>query len=218
MLAISERVRPWSARCSPRSVGRVTISSESCCSTTMSRGLRSSRLPRGPLTRTTSGSIVTGTPVGTGMGCFPIRLMTAKSPDVRDHFAADALAPRLVAGHHALRRGEDRGAHAALDLGDLAVPDVHAPARRGDALHAADHRLAALGVLQAHAQHLADPTRLGAEGLDVALLLQDARELGLELGSGHVHELVIGAQAVANAREEVRYRVCHRHVATSSTS
>src|SRR3954471_5489343 len=216
MLAISERVRPWSARCSPRSVGRVTISSESCCSTAMSRGLRSSRLPRGPLTRTTSGSIVTVTPVGTGMGCLPIRDIS--SPDVRDHFAADALAPRLVTGHHALGRGKDRRAHAALDLWDLLVPDVRAPARGGDALHAADHRLATLGVLQPHAQHLADPTGLGAEGLDVALLVQDARELGLELGSGHVHELVIGAQAVANAREEVRYRVCHRHVATSSTS
>src|SRR3954468_2786151 len=123
MLAISERVRPCSARCSPRSVGRVTMSSESCCSTAMSRGLRSSRLPRGPLTRTTSGSIVTVTPVGTGMGCFPIR--DIQLPDVSHDFAADALAPRLVTGHHALRRGEDRGAHAALDLGDLAVPDVH---------------------------------------------------------------------------------------------
>src|SRR4051794_26396737 len=139
-------------------------------------------------------------------------------PDVRDHFAADALAPRFVTGHHALRRGEDRGAHAALDLGDLRVADVRAAAGRGYALHAADHRLASLGVLQPHAQHLTDPTGLGAEVLDVALLLQDARELGLELRSGHVHELVIGAQAVANAREEVRYRVCHRHVATSSTS
>src|SRR3954468_4940760 len=123
MLAISERVRPCSARCSPRSVGRVTMSSESCCSTAMSRGLRSSRLPRGPLTRTTSGSIVTVTPVGTGMGCFPIRLIEG-SPDVRHDFAADALAPRLVAGHHALGRGKDRRGHAALDLGDLLVPDV----------------------------------------------------------------------------------------------
>src|SRR3712207_8638217 len=38
-----------------------------------------------------------------------------------DDFAADALAARLVAGHHALRRGQDRGAHAAEHLGDLAV-------------------------------------------------------------------------------------------------
>src|SRR3954452_1404896 len=160
MLKISDRVRPCSARCSPRSVGRVTSSSESCCSTAMSRGLRSSRLPRGPLTRTISGSIVTVTPVGTGMGCFPIRLM-GWLPNVRHYLAADSLATGLVAGHDALGRGHDRRAHAALDLGDLAVLDVGAAAGLRDALHAGDHRLAALGVLQPHAQHLADAAGLG---------------------------------------------------------
>src|SRR3954452_13632419 len=160
MLKIRLRVRPWSARCSPRSVGRVTITSASCCSTAMSRDLRSSRLPRGPLTRTTSGSIVTVTPVGTGMGCFPIRLIR-RSPDVRHYLAADSLATGLVAGHHALGRGHDRRAHAALDLGDLAVADVRAAAGLRDALHARDDGLAALRVLQPHAQHLADPAGLG---------------------------------------------------------
>src|SRR4051794_3555619 len=93
----------------------------------MSRGLRSSRLPRGPLTRTTSGSIETVTPLGTAMGCFPIR--DIRSPDVCDHFAADALPARLVARHHALRRGDDGGAHPALDLRDLAVVHVRAATR-----------------------------------------------------------------------------------------
>src|SRR5213083_1783877 len=120
MFAMSDRVSPCRARCSPRSVGRVTTMSLSCCSTAMSRGLRSSRLPRGPLTRTTSGSIETVTPLGTGMGCFPIRDIS-RSPDVGHYFAADALADRLVAGHDALRRRDDRRAHAALDLGDLAA-------------------------------------------------------------------------------------------------
>src|SRR4051812_48002687 len=150
MLAISERVRPCSARCSPRLVGRLTISSESCCSTAMSRGLRSSRLPRGPATRTTSGSIVTVTPEGTGMGCLPIR--DIRSPNVRDDFAAYTLALGLVAGHHALRRGDDRRAHAALDLGDLAVVDVGTPAGARHAAHARDDGLTALGVLERHAQ------------------------------------------------------------------
>src|SRR5436853_2894225 len=173
MFAISERVSPWRARCSPRSVGRVTTISPSCCSTAISRGLRSSRFPRGPLTRTTSASIATVTPLGTGMGCFPIRLIE-RSPDVRDHFAADALAPRLVAGHDPSRGRDDRRAHAALDLRDLAVVNVRAAARLRHAAHAADHRLASLRVLQAHAQHLPDTTRLGAVGLDVALLAQAA--------------------------------------------
>src|SRR3954470_7316652 len=158
MFAISERVRPCRARCSPRSVGRVTTISASCCSTAMSRGLRSSRLPRGPLTRTTSGSIETVTPLGTGMGCFPIRLIENELPDVGHYFAANALPARLVARHDALGGRDDRGAHAALDLGDLAAVHVRAPAGLRDAAHAADHRLASLRVLQPHAQHLADPT------------------------------------------------------------
>src|SRR5919205_361097 len=139
MFAISERVSPCSARCSPRLVGRVTTISPSCWSTAMSRGLRSSRLPRGPLTRTTSGSIATVTPLGTGMGCLPMR--DIRSPDVGHDLAADARTGRLVAGHHALGSGDDRGAHSALHLGDLAAVDVRAPARLRDAAHPADHGL-----------------------------------------------------------------------------
>ena len=43
--------------------------------TSIARFLRSSRLPRGPLTRTTSGSTVMVTPEGTGMGFLPMRDM-----------------------------------------------------------------------------------------------------------------------------------------------
>ena len=75
MLATSERVSPCSARCSARSVGRVTSSVPSSSRTSIERALRSQRSPRGPATRTTSGSIVTVTPVGMGMGFFPMRLM-----------------------------------------------------------------------------------------------------------------------------------------------
>src|SRR6185312_17411888 len=89
------------------------------CSTFMSREMRCCSSPFGPFTRTSSGSIVTSTPLGTGMGCFPIRLI-ARSPDVGDHFAADPLPARVVAGHYALRSGDDRGAHAAEDLRHLA--------------------------------------------------------------------------------------------------
>src|SRR4051794_2889217 len=116
MLATSERVSPCRARCSPRSVGRVTSSSPSFCSTPMSRFLRSDSAPRGPVTWTTSGSMVMVTPSGTGMGLRPIRDMAL--PDLGHDFAADALLTGLMAGQHAARRRDDRGAHAALHLAD----------------------------------------------------------------------------------------------------
>src|SRR4051812_22288388 len=154
------RVRPWSARCSPRSVGRLTTIVPSSCSTDISRETRCSSSPLGPLTRTTSGSMNTSTPVGTGMGSFPIRLI-AGSPDVRDHFAADAFPARVVAGHDALRSGHDGSAHAAEDLGHLASGHVLAPTGPRHALEAGDHRRARFRVLETDAEGLTDPGELG---------------------------------------------------------
>src|SRR4051794_32131998 len=217
MFAISERVSPCSARCSPRSVGRVTSTSPSFFSTLMSRGLRSSREPRGPLTRTTSGSIEISTPAGTGIGCFPIRDIS-RSPDVGDNLAADARAAGLVAGHHASRRGQDRGAHAAEHLRDLGVVHVRPPAGLRDPLHAGDDGRAVLGVLQPDAQRLTDPGGLVLVLLDVALLAQHAGELQLQLRGRHDHRVVVGLEAVADAREEIGYRVGYgRHAVTSWT-
>src|SRR5688572_17826056 len=171
MLAISVRVRPCSARCSARSVGRVTSSWPSSCLTSMTRALRSSRLPRGPATRTTSGSIVTETVSGTGIGFLPMRDIGL--PDLGDDLAADARLARVVAGHHAARRGQDRGAHAAEHLGDVLRVDVGPLARARDAPDPRDHRRAVLGVLQPHDDALAGGAGAaldGVEGLDVALL------------------------------------------------
>ncbi len=70
----------------------------------MSRCTRSCSSPLGPLTRTDSGSIVTVTPAGTGMGCLPIldTVVALALPDLRQDLAADARRARVVAGHHAL--------------------------------------------------------------------------------------------------------------------
>src|SRR5947208_12879606 len=101
MLATSERVSPCRARCSPRSVGRLTISSSPSWATVMSRGMRSVSSPLGPLTRTRLGSTDTLTLVGTGMGFFPIRDIWGGSPDLGHDLAADAGVARFVAGHDA---------------------------------------------------------------------------------------------------------------------
>src|SRR3954451_1863567 len=144
MLATSDRVRPCRARCSPRSVGRETRSWPSSCLTVMSRCTRSLSAPRGPLTWTISGSMATVTEAGTGMGLRPMRLM--RSPHVGDDLAADARLTGLVTGHHAVGRGDDGGAHAALDLGDLRRAHVGALAGARHAPQAADGALAAVGV------------------------------------------------------------------------
>src|SRR5829696_8415347 len=218
MLAISVRVRPWSARCSARSVGRVTTIWPSSCFTSIARALRSSRLPRGPATRTTSGSIVTETVSGTGMGLRPMRDMGL--PDLGDDLAADARLACVVAGHHAVRRGQDRGAHAAEHLRDVPGVDVGPLARARYAPDPGDHRRAVVGVLEVDDDPLAG--RAGAaldrlEGLDVALLAQDPGELLLELRRRDLDRLVRGHDAVADARQEVGDGVGHAHAATSST-
>src|SRR5919201_828811 len=172
MFATSERVSPCRARCSARSVGRVTRSSPFSCLTSMSRGTRSVSSPRGPLTRTSSGSIEIVTPSGSGMGFLPIRDMAL--PDVGDDLAADARLAGLVAGHHAMGGGHDRGPHAAEHLRDLGVADVVALAGAGDALQAGDGRAAVgLRVLERdpdQAARMVGVGRLELVRVDVALL------------------------------------------------
>src|ERR1700686_3121016 len=120
----------------------------------MSRCTRSASSPLGPFTRTSSGSIETVTPLGTGMGCLPIRDMLS-SPDLRENLAADACGAGVVSGHDAVRGRDDRGAHAAENLGDVLRVDVGTSARTRHALEPGDRRAAVLGVLQADLDQLA---------------------------------------------------------------
>src|SRR5258705_4950005 len=218
MFATSERVSPCSARWSRRSDGRLTRIWPSACSICMSRETRSWSSPFGPLTRTSSGSTVSWTPEGTGMGCLPIR--GPGLPDLRDDLAADAGTAGVVTGHQAVGSGDDRRAHAAEDARDVLRGDVGAATRLGDTPQARDHRAAVLRVLELHAQRLAHAGALDVPAFDVALLLEDSGQLRLHLRVRD-HDLVVaGAQPVADAGKEVCDRVRHRHRAapTSSTS
>src|SRR5436190_5866285 len=159
MLAIRLRVRPWSARCSPLSVGRSTVSVPSDWVTFMSELIASLSSPFGPFTETTPGLTSIVTPSGTAMGFLPIRLMTsptAHSPHVSDDFPADASLLRLVAGHDAGRRGQDRGPHPSQHARDLLMRDVASPAGARDPAQAGDHGAPAVRVLQLDADHVAD--------------------------------------------------------------
>src|SRR5205823_2784918 len=195
MLATSVRVRPCSARCSPRSVGRVTTIWSSLCSIFMSRWTLSESSPRGPLTVTRSGSTATVTPAGTGMGCLPMRdMLDTGLPDLGHHFAAHAGDPRLVSGHHTPRRRDDRRAHDALHARDVRVVDVGALPRARDALQPGDDRLARLGVLERDVQVLSGTAGRGVAHLVVlyvALLAQDPRDLAAQLRGRDRHVLVL---------------------------
>src|SRR4051812_39179069 len=122
MFAIKLRVSPCRARCSPRSVGRVIVTVPSSCSTFMSGERTWRNSPFGPLTATLPGAISTVTASGTTTGFLPIRLI--RSPDVGDYLAADSPVACFVAGHHAGRGADDRGAGPALDAGDVFVVNV----------------------------------------------------------------------------------------------
>src|ERR1700729_3553236 len=119
----------------------------------MSRLTRSNSSPLGPLTRTSSGSIETVTPAGTGIGCLPMRdIVDTGLPDLRHDFAADARDAGFVAGHDALGGRDDRGPHPAVDPRDVRVVDVRALAGARHALQARDHGLARLRVLEGDRQ------------------------------------------------------------------
>src|SRR5215218_2804130 len=167
--------------------------------------MRSESSPRGPLTVTRSGSIATLTPAGTGMGLRPIRLMTC-SPHLRHDLATEARSARLVTGHDAMGRRDDRRAEPTLDLRDVGVVDVGPLAGTGHPLDALDHGLAVAGVLESHVDELAGVLRIGRLDLpavDVALLLEDASELLLELRGRDRHDVLRRMRTVAHTREEV---------------
>src|SRR3954449_6313830 len=108
-------------------------------------------------------------------------------PDLRHDLAADARLAGIVAGQDARGRGDDRGAHAALDLADPVGRGVVALARARDAAQALDGRPAVLGGIELDADDLAGwggGRRLHLVAVDVALLLEDPGHLDLQLGRG----------------------------------
>src|SRR6188768_1917311 len=137
MLAIKLRVSPCRARCSPRLVGRSTVSAPSACSTFISLESTCASSPFGPLTATRPGLTSTLTASGTVIGFLPIRLISC-SPDVGDNLAADALCLGFVAGHDADRGADDCRAGAAEHARDLVVVDVATAAGARDPLQAGD--------------------------------------------------------------------------------
>src|SRR4030081_2799838 len=217
MLATRVRVSPCSERCSPESEGRTATSVSPSRWNAMAAGIVRWRDAFGPLTRTNPGSMSTSTPLGTVMGILPIRLIAGLprrpySPDVGDDFAAHTGPLGLSVGHHARRRRQDGNAHAAEHLRELGAARVDTAAGLGDALDARDRPRPALPVLQANAE--GGVAAVGHRGLvvgDVALRLQDARDLDLHLRQGHLDRVVLGPLRVADAGKHVCDGIRHGH-------
>src|SRR3954471_15970952 len=204
MFATSERVRPCSARSSPRSVGRFTTSVPSSCSICIRAGTFWVSSPRGPFTWTRPGEIATLTPAGTSIGCLPIRLMAMApgSPDEAEDLAADTLLLGGAARDEPRGGGQDSGAHATEDAGKAILAGIDAASRLRDALDVGDDPLAVAPVLELDDEHRMTGA-IDLVVLDVALLLHELRDALLEAGVRHRRGLVHRLVGVADAGEHV---------------
>jgi len=131
--------------------------------------------------------------------------------DIAENLTANALAARLAAGHDTLRGGHDGDAESALDATDLIAANVHAAAGTRDALQVADRRLVVGAVLQVHAEN---PLTVLLGRLvvgDIALVLEDAGDLRLELRSRNIKLLVTGPDGVADTGQKVCYWIGEVH-------
>src|SRR5581483_9891236 len=150
MFCSSARVSPCSAFVCVCSFARFTWRCPSTVVTEIGGFSFHSSRPSGPLTATVRSDTLTSTPVGIGIIFRPMRdiVTTPRLPDVAEHFAAEIRAVRFLAGHHALRRGQNRDAHAAHDAGQPSLADVYALPRLAGAWHAGDGGLPLADIAQ----------------------------------------------------------------------
>src|SRR6185295_1648090 len=156
----------------------------SCCSTVMPLATASDSSPLAPLTLTTLAATEAVTPVGSSTGRFATRLICFSLGHDAEHFAALPDGPCLFVGHHALGRGNDRGAEAALDLRQLGLAAVDAQAGTRHALEAVDDRTA-VEILQLDRQRVLRTLGRGTEVGDIAFVLQHLDQRGLQLRGQH---------------------------------
>src|SRR6185503_6498722 len=222
-LAIRLRDRPWNFLNCASSEARFATSVPSTTSKVMPSGCPWRSWPLGPLTSTALSSTLIVTPFGIVMGFLPIRDISQLSavgigrplPNVAEDFAADAGLHRRASGHHAARRGEDARAQPRQHFRHVLLAEVDAAARAADPLDARNQLLAVRPVLEEQAQRLDRRGRRDhdlvqqLEALDVALVLEDAGDLGLDPRRGHVDARLLGGHRVPDPREHVCDRVSH---------
>src|SRR4249920_2366688 len=211
MFATSDLDRPCSARTLPSSLGLVTVMTPSFWDTSMGSATSSESCPLGPLTVTSRPLMVTSTPLGIGTGIRPIRDIAVSSPDVGEDFPAHAALDRLPVGHQATRGGDDGDAKPPEHPRQVVLLRVHAQPGLGHPLEARDRPLTGRPVLEQDHEVLADLGVLHTPAGDVALLLEDLRDVDLDRGAGHAHRVVVCRVGVAQTGQHVCDRVGHRH-------
>src|SRR6202049_4401244 len=118
----------------------------------MPAGYACRSLPFGPWTSTAPSSTLTVTPLGIVIGFLPIRDII--SPDIAQHFAADADLDGFAPGHHAARGREDARSETGEHLGHIIATEIDAAPWAADPLDARDQSLAVRSVLQKDAKRL----------------------------------------------------------------
>src|SRR5215475_2159922 len=155
--------------------------------------------------------MVTSTPLGTTTGIRPIRDIAGSLPDVSEDFPAYALLLRLLVGHQAGRRRDDRDTEATEHPGQVVLVRIHAQPWLGHALETRDRALPGRPELQRDHQVLANLGVLHLPARDVTLLLQDLGDVRLDLGGRHVHGVVVRRVGIAYPGQHVCDRVGHGH-------
>src|SRR5215470_16642271 len=225
--AIRLRARPWNFPSSGSSVAGFATRCPSVKAKLMPEGWAWSSFPFGPCTSTAPSSTFTVTPFGIVIGFLPILDIvhscngapppTRPLPHVAQHLAAHTGLHGRPPRHHSPGRREDAGAQAGKDFRNLVAPEVHAASGTADPLDAGDEPLAVRSVFQSQPQHLSRRRALSRarlvdhlEAVDIAFVLQDARDLHFDPRRRDVDTGVLGRDAVSNPREHVRNRICHR--------
>src|SRR5215469_11123015 len=132
-------------------------------------------------------------------------------PDVGEDFPAYALLLSLLVGHQAGRRRDDCDAEAAEHSRQVVLACVHPEAGLGHALEARDGALPGRAELQRDHQVPANLGVLHLPAGDVALLLEDLRDVRLDLGVRHRHGVVVRRIGIAQTGQHVCDRVGHSH-------
>src|SRR5260370_34792737 len=115
MLAISVRVRPWSALCRFSSEGRRTTTALSSTAAVRSAWIVRTSSPLGPVMVMGRSRTAAETPWGSGTGFLPIRdIVPPLLPDPREQLTTHAGGAGLPVGHASLRPAGDRTSHHVL--------------------------------------------------------------------------------------------------------